>query len=81
MDDHIALCSQLFSAAKYEFKHLEFSIFTTAFTKTCGNIMNAVGMIKHPQKPSSTHLMKITVLFSLETPLCRLMRSFHAWEV
>lgn len=27
MDDHIALCSQLFSAAKYEFKHLEFFYF------------------------------------------------------
>src|SRR5690554_1172920 len=27
MDDHIALCSQLFSAAKYEFKHLEFYYF------------------------------------------------------
>ncbi len=23
MDDHIELCSRLFSAAKYEFKHLE----------------------------------------------------------
>ncbi len=27
MDDHIELCSQLFSAAKYEFKHLEFYYF------------------------------------------------------
>lgn len=27
MDDHIDLCSQLFSAAKYEFKHLEFFYF------------------------------------------------------
>ena len=27
MDDHIELCSQLFSAAKYEFKHLEFFYF------------------------------------------------------
>lgn len=27
MDDHIALCSQLFSAAKYEFKNLEFYYF------------------------------------------------------
>lgn len=27
MDDHIALCSQLFSAAKYEFKNLEFFYF------------------------------------------------------
>lgn len=27
MDDHIALCSQLFSAAKYEFKHLDFFYF------------------------------------------------------
>jgi uncharacterized protein with von Willebrand factor type A (vWA) domain len=27
MDDHIALCSQLFSAAKYEFMHLEFYYF------------------------------------------------------
>ena len=27
MDDHVALCSQLFSAAKYEFKHLEFFYF------------------------------------------------------
>lgn len=27
MDDHIELCSRLFSAAKYEFKHLEFYYF------------------------------------------------------
>jgi len=27
MDDHIELCSQLFSAAKFEFKHLEFFYF------------------------------------------------------
>jgi len=27
MDDHIALCEQLFSAAKWEFKHLEFFYF------------------------------------------------------
>lgn len=27
MDDHIELCSKLFSAAKYEFKHLEFYYF------------------------------------------------------
>ncbi len=27
MDDHIELCSQLFSAAKYEFRHLEFFYF------------------------------------------------------
>ncbi len=27
MDDHIAVCEQLFSAAKYEFKHLEFFYF------------------------------------------------------
>lgn len=27
MDDHIELCSQLFSAARYEFKHLEFFYF------------------------------------------------------
>jgi uncharacterized protein with von Willebrand factor type A (vWA) domain len=27
MDDHIELCSQLFTAAKYEFKHLEFFYF------------------------------------------------------
>ncbi|MCH2021146.1 MAG: VWA domain-containing protein [Saprospiraceae bacterium] len=27
MDDHVELCSQLFSAAKYEFKHLEFFYF------------------------------------------------------
>lgn len=27
MDDHIELCSQLFSAAKYEFKHLDFYYF------------------------------------------------------
>ncbi len=27
MDDHVAMCSKLFSAAKYEFKHLEFYYF------------------------------------------------------
>jgi hypothetical protein len=27
MDDHVEICSQLFSAAKYEFKHLEFYYF------------------------------------------------------
>lgn len=27
MDDHVATCSQLFSAAKYEFKHMEFYYF------------------------------------------------------
>ena len=27
MDDHVELCSRLFSAAKYEFKHMEFYYF------------------------------------------------------
>lgn len=31
MDDHIELCSRLFSAAKYEFKHLEFYYFHNCF--------------------------------------------------
>ena len=34
MDDHIELCSQLFSAAKYEFKHLEYYYFHNCLYET-----------------------------------------------
>lgn len=46
MDDHIKQIGELFSAAKAEFKHLEYS-FITVFTKMFGKIITAEG-IKSP---------------------------------
>ncbi|MEJ0040844.1 MAG: hypothetical protein WDM81_00830 [Rhizomicrobium sp.] len=36
MDRHIKLCEELFSAAKTEFKHMDFYYFHNASTRMCG---------------------------------------------
>jgi hypothetical protein len=46
MDDHVRICEEMFSAARSEFKHLEYfyssiSIFTISSTRTCGKTIGA----------------------------------------
>ena len=42
MDDHVKVCEELFSAARAEFKHMEFFTFITACMRGSGKIIAAV---------------------------------------
>jgi len=54
MDPHVRVCEELFSAAKAEFRHLEYFYFHTACTTSCGATTRAGATNALPRSTSST---------------------------
>lgn len=67
MDPHIKICEELFSAARSEFKHLEFFTFTIACMKACGATTAAAMWSGSRPRKSCTPTRRTTNSSSLAT--------------
>ena len=74
MDPYIKLVEELFSAARTEFKHLEYFTFTTACTKGCGATINAAGINKPRRMTYCAPMDPITNVSLSGMPPCRPMK-------
>ena len=74
MDPYIKLVEELFSAARTEFKHLEYFYFHNCCTKGCGATIIAVGINKPQRTKSSAPMDPITNVSLSGMRRCRPMK-------